>query len=107
MLKDWLYDKVVRKNDRIRREYERYVRGHLGEHRKKRLKHWFVLLVLSWKYRDGRQDRIPSAALIKQKKDTARIRMEWIPGQSATTSMFLWTASVIVSLRSRRNASIQ
>ena len=80
MLKDWLYDKVVRKNDRIRREYERYVRGHLGEHRKKRLKHWFVLLVLSWKYRDGRQDRIPSAALIKQKKDTARIRMEWIPG---------------------------
>ena len=79
-MKDWLYDKVVRRNERVKREYERYVQGHLGEHRKKRLKHWFVLLVLSWKYRGGRQDRLPSAALIKQKKDRAKIRMEWIPG---------------------------
>ena len=79
-MKDWLYDKVVRRNERVKREYERYVQGHLGEHRKKRLKHWFVLLVLSWKYRGGRQDRLPSAVLIKQKKDRAKIRMEWIPG---------------------------
>ena len=79
-MKDWLYDKVVRRNERVKREYERYVQGHLCEHRKKRLKHWFVLLVLSWKYRGGRQDRLPSAVLIKQKKDRAKIRMEWIPG---------------------------
>ena len=79
-MKDWLYDRIVRRNDRIRTEYERYVRGHFEEHRKKRLKHWFVLLILSWKYRDSRQKRIPSIALMKQKKDTAKIRMEWIPG---------------------------
>ena len=45
-MKDWLYDRIVRRNDRIRTEYERYVRGHFEEHRKKRLKHWFVLLIL-------------------------------------------------------------
>ena len=37
-MKDWLYDRIVRRNDRIRTEYERYVRGHFEEHRKKRLK---------------------------------------------------------------------
>lgn len=79
-MKDRLYDKIVRRNSRIRTEYERYVRGHLEEHRRRRLKHWLVLLVLSWKYRDSRKDRIPSITLMKQKKDTAKIRMEWIPG---------------------------
>ena len=42
-MKDWFYDRVVRRNERIQREYERYVQGHIGEHRKKRWKHWLHL----------------------------------------------------------------
>lgn len=79
-MKDWLYERVARKNERIQKEYERYVQGHLGEHRKKRWKHWLVLLALSWKYRDSQKNRIHTITLIKQKEDWAKIRMEWIPG---------------------------
>ena len=42
-LKERLYEKIVRKNERVRRAYERYVIGHLAEHRSHRLKHWLVL----------------------------------------------------------------
>lgn len=79
-MKDWLYEKIARKNQRIQKEYERYVQGHLGEHRKKRWKHWLVLLALSWKYRDSQMNRIHTISLIKQKDDWAKIRMERIPG---------------------------
>ena len=34
-MKDWFYDRIVRRNERIQKEYERYVRGHLEEHKKK------------------------------------------------------------------------
>lgn len=79
-MKDWLYNKIVRRNDRIRKEYERYVQGHIGEHRKKRWKHWLVLLFLAFRYRDSQKDRPLSLTLTKLKKGTARLRMEWIPG---------------------------
>ena len=79
-MKDWLYDRIVRHNERIQREYERYVRGHMGEHRKKRWKHWIVLLLLAVKYRDSQKDRVHSLALVKLKEGTAKLRMEWVPG---------------------------
>ncbi len=79
-MKDWLYDRIVRHNERIQREYERYVRGHMGEHRKKRWKHWIVLLLLAVKYRDSQKDRVHSLVLVKLKEGTAKLRMEWVPG---------------------------
>ena len=79
-MKDWFYDRVVRRNERIQREYERYVQGHIGEHRKKRWKHWLVLLLLSVKYRDSQKDRVHSLVLVKLKEGTAKLRMEWVPG---------------------------
>ena len=53
--KDNLYNRIVRKNERVRRAYERYVAGHIKEHGKHRLKHWLVLLLLRWKYRKVRR----------------------------------------------------
>ena len=50
-MKDWFYEKFVRKNPRAQKAYETYVQAHLEEHRQSRLKHWLVLLALSWKYR--------------------------------------------------------
>ena len=45
-MKDAWYDYFVRKNEWIRREYERYVMEHIEEHDKLRFLHWLVLLRL-------------------------------------------------------------
>lgn len=79
-MKDWFYDRIVRRNERIQKEYENYVQGHLEEHKKKRWKHWLVLLGLSLKYRNSQKNRIHTFVLVKQKKDCAKVRMEWVPG---------------------------
>lgn len=79
-MKDWLYQKVVRRNERIQREYERYVLGHIKEHQSRRLRHWLVLLGLSWKYRNSQKNKVHALVLIKQKGTIAKMRMEWIPG---------------------------
>ena len=50
-MKDAWYDYFVRKNEWIRREYERYVMEHIEEHDKLRFLHWLVLLRLNWHYR--------------------------------------------------------
>ena len=50
-MKDAWYDFFVRKNEWIRREYERYVIEHIEEHDKLRFLHWLVLLRLNWHYR--------------------------------------------------------
>ena len=42
-MKDWFYEKFVRKNPRVQKAYETYVQGHLEEHQRSRLKHWLVL----------------------------------------------------------------
>lgn len=81
-MKDWIYEKFVRKNPRVRKAYETYVQAHLEEHRKKRIKHWMVLLVLSWKYRKSQISRPNTLTLVKLKEGTGKIRMEWIPGAS-------------------------
>ena len=60
--------------------YETYVQAHLEEHRQSRLKHWLVLLALSWKYRKSQISRLHTLTLVKQKDSRAKIRMEWIPG---------------------------
>ena len=38
-MKDWFYEKFVRKNPRVQKAYETYVQGHLEEHQRSRLKH--------------------------------------------------------------------
>ena len=79
-MKDWFYEKFVRKNPRVQKAYETYVQAHLEEHQKSRLKHWLVLLILSWKYRRSQINRLHTLTLAKLKDRTAKIRMEWIPG---------------------------
>lgn len=49
--KQKIYDGLVRKNKNVQKEYERYVIEHIGEHNKKRLKHWKILWSLTWHYR--------------------------------------------------------
>ena len=78
-LKERLYQRVVRKNELVRKEYERYVLGHLEEHGKRRLKHWAVLFWLKWKYRKSRGGRL-QLFLLRQKKGKARLQMERILG---------------------------
>lgn len=46
-----LYNHFVRKNVNVQYEYERYVREHIGEHSRKRMKHWIVLGKLLWHYK--------------------------------------------------------
>lgn len=50
-IKDKLYDYVVRKNENVRYEYERYVMEHTVEHYENRRKHWKILWKLNWHYR--------------------------------------------------------
>ena len=79
-LKERLYEKIVRKNERVRRAYERYVIGHLAEHRSHRLKHWLVLLLLAWKYRPSQKGRLHRIQLLGIKDGRGTIRMEKIFG---------------------------
>ena len=103
-MKDWFYDRIVRRNERIQKEYERYVRGHLEEHKKKRWKHWLVLLGLSWKYRNSQKNRIHTFVLVKQKKDSAKVRMEWVPG-AVCYNIYLSTDGVKIPFFAKRKAS--
>ena len=79
-MKDWFYEKFVRKNPRVQRAYETYVQGNLEEHQRNRFKHWLILLALSWKYRRSQINRLHTLTLAKLKDNKAKIRMEWIPG---------------------------
>lgn len=54
-LKDKIYDCVVRKNEGVKYEYERYVIEHIEDHNKKRLKHWMFLIKLIVHYRIKRR----------------------------------------------------
>lgn len=54
-IKDRLYDYVVRKNENVRYEYERYVMEHTIEHYENRIKHWKILWKLNWHYRVKRK----------------------------------------------------
>lgn len=47
----FFYDYMVRKNENVRYEYERYVQEHLLEHYESRWKHWKILWKLNWHYR--------------------------------------------------------
>ena len=64
-MKDWFYEKFVRKNPRVQRAYETYVQGHLEEHQRSRFKHWLILLALSWKYRRSQINRLHTLTLAK------------------------------------------
>lgn len=50
-IKQEIYDWLVRKNENVQREYERYVIEHLEEHYTNRMKHWSILWKLNWHYR--------------------------------------------------------
>lgn len=56
-LKDKIYDFLVRKNENVRYEYERYVQEHLDEHYKHRIKHIKILMKLNWFYRVKRGNK--------------------------------------------------
>lgn len=45
-----VYNRLVRKNENVCREYEQYVISHVDEHYKKRIKHWIVLARLKYHY---------------------------------------------------------
>ena len=51
MLKDRIYNYLVRKNNYVQYEYENYVMEHIKEHKINRLGHWIILLKLNWHYR--------------------------------------------------------
>ena len=50
-LKDKLYYYFAEKNWGVRREYGPYVDAHQEEHKKHRIKHWWILVRLNWHYR--------------------------------------------------------
>lgn len=50
-LKNALYNQFVRKNENVRREYERYVQEHIEEHYTNRSRQWKILWKLNWHYR--------------------------------------------------------
>ncbi len=79
-LKERLYEKIVRKNERVRKAYERYVTGHLAQHQSHRLRHWLVLALLAWKYRKSQKNRLHRIQLLGIKDGRATIRMEKIFG---------------------------
>lgn len=49
-LKDGIYNFLVRKNENVCYEYERYVRENIKEHYESHLKHWKILFKLKWHY---------------------------------------------------------
>lgn len=50
LTKDKIYYWLVRKNENVRYEYERYVMEHTVEHYEHRFLHWKILLKLKWHY---------------------------------------------------------
>ena len=56
-MKQQIYDALVRSNEGVRDEYERYVMAHLDEHQQNRLQHWKLLAALNWHYRVRSQER--------------------------------------------------
>lgn len=50
-IKEYIYHQLVRVNDGVKNEYERYVIENIDEHYKHRLKHWKLLARLNWHYR--------------------------------------------------------
>lgn len=56
-IKEKIYDYLVRKNENVRYEYERYVMEHVNEHYENRLKHWGILISLKWHYQVMKSDK--------------------------------------------------
>lgn len=50
-MKETIYNIVVRGNEHVRYEYERYVQEHLVQHYEHKLVHWKMLWKLNWHYR--------------------------------------------------------
>ena len=50
-IKDSIYNFLVRKNENVQYEYERYVMQNTIEHYENRMKHWKILFKLNWHYR--------------------------------------------------------
>lgn len=71
-----VYDGLVRKNENVQKEYERYVMEHTVEHYESRFKHWKILWKLNWHYRVKKKnepmlyfDGDNKKGLVKQKKN--------------------------------------
>ena len=50
-MKEKVYNWLVRENEYVRREYEKYVMTNIEEHYESRFKHWKILWKLNWHYR--------------------------------------------------------
>lgn len=51
LLKDKLYNYIVRGNENVKYEYERYVIEHIENHKRYRVRHWIILMRLNYHYR--------------------------------------------------------
>lgn len=60
-LKDKLYYYFAERNWGVRREYGPYVDAHQEEHKKHRIRHWWMLVRLNWHYRVLRKSSFLSA----------------------------------------------
>lgn len=62
-LKDKLYYYFAEKNWGVRREYGPYVDAHQEEHKKHRIRHWWMLVRLNWHYRVLRKSSFLNAEI--------------------------------------------
>ncbi len=76
-LKDGIYNWMVRKNDKVRYEYERYVMEHTIEHYEHRFVHWKILWKLTWHYRVKKKET-PLLYFEQEKKDIQSMKINSI-----------------------------
>ena len=76
-LKDGIYNWMVRKNDKVRYEYERYVMEHTIEHYEHRFVHWKILWKLNWHYRVKKKET-PLLYFEKENKDIQSMKINSI-----------------------------
>lgn len=99
-IKDRIYDLLVRKDSRVRSEYERYVQKNIAEHYENRLRHWKILLSLNWHYRVKKKnepmlfwepgtfgkDIVYEKKIAEQKKNETKKNSIEMPGTSKKVS---------------------
>lgn len=92
-IKDNFYNWAVRKNEKVRYEYERYVMEHTVEHYEHRFLHWKMLWKLNWHYRIRKKktpllywDINPKQEGTEQKKVGQKVAASTIQGSGKAKS---------------------
>lgn len=78
-LKNKLYYYLVEKNAYIRHDYEDYVNNHLDEHASNKLKSWWILIKLNWKYRILRKE----PEYLKNKPSSNAAKLPYLEGSES------------------------